>query len=135
MTAPRLVMEDHSGAYVLWKENDLKNGVCIHVDAHLDVMDRGFTPEMLEKIASVRTADDLKECLTPTFLPWGGVHCGNYLYPALMEGVVTHLVWVIPKPMIRPEESLLEFAHRELPNWMELTLEEHYSLAQTEGRV
>ena len=77
-------MEDHSGAYVLWKESDLRNGICIHVDAHLDVMDRGFTPEMLEKIAAVRTAGDLKECLTPTFLPWGGVHCGNYLYPALI---------------------------------------------------
>jgi tetratricopeptide (TPR) repeat protein len=135
VTFPSLLMEDHCHAYSFWKEHGFKDGICVHVDAHLDLMDRGFTPKMLEKIATVRSAEDLKQCLTPTFLPWGGVHCGNYLYPALLEGVVTHLIWVVPKKMVADAGSLLDFSHEELLNWMELTLEEHDSLRQDGPRV
>lgn len=135
MSLPTRIMEDHSHAYVLWKELGLSDGICVHVDAHLDLMDRGFTPEMLAQTAQVKSAEDLKECLTPTFLPWGGVHCGNYLYPALVEGLVTHLIWVVPKPMVESATSLLDFSFQELPNWMELTLEEYDSLRAESGRV
>lgn len=128
-------MEDHSHAYSFWKEQGLSNGICVHVDAHLDLMDRGFTPEMLQEIAKVQSAEDLKHCATPTYLPWGGVHCGNYLFPALMEGIVTHLIWVVPKAMVEDSSSILAFAHAELPNWMDLTLEEHNSLRLDGPRV
>lgn len=134
MSFPRLLMEDHCYAYGLWKEHGLSNGICVHVDAHLDLMDRGFTPSMLDEISQIKSARELNSCLTPTFLPWGGIHCGNYLYPALVEGVVTHLIWVVPKAMVAGA-SLLEFARCELPNWMDLSLEENASLRLDGPRV
>jgi len=120
-------MEDHCHAYGLWKEQGYQDAVCVHVDAHLDVMDRGFDDDTLKRAASVNSVEGLKNCLSPNFLPWGGIHCGNYLYPALKEGLVTHLVWVVPKEMVEGS-LLLDFAYEELPNWVELTFEEHESL-------
>jgi tetratricopeptide (TPR) repeat protein len=127
-------MEDHCHAYGLWKKEGFSNAICVHVDAHLDVMDRGFTMELLHKVAQTRSVDDLQNCLSPNYLPWGGVHCGNYLYPALKEGLVTHLVWVVPKQMIG-DVPLLDFTHEELLNWVEITFEEHDSLHLDGPRV
>lgn len=122
-----LIAEDHSHAYGLWKEMGVTDAVCIHVDAHLDVMDRGFSQEVLEKVAACKSREGLEKVCPPTFLPWGGLHCGNYLYPALKENIVTHLIWVVPEGLVG-ESPLLDFARDELLNWVELTIPEYQSL-------
>lgn len=134
MTAACLLMEDHCQAFGLWKQLGVKGATCIHVDAHLDVMDRGFTPQVLARVAECKSVDGLVDCMSPSYLPWGGIHCGNYLYPALREGIVEHLIWVVPKVMIA-KTPLLEFTRDELPSWVELTLEELNSLRLDGPRV
>jgi tetratricopeptide (TPR) repeat protein len=99
-------MEDHRDAYFFWKERNVRDAVCVHVDAHLDVCDRrvpgysGVRPE---------------------------VNCGNYLLPALNENVVTKLVWVVP-PHLKQDASLLDWAREELQAWVHLTIAEYNSL-------
>lgn len=99
-------MEDHRDAYFFWKELGLGNLTCVHVDAHLDVCDRrvpgysGVRPE---------------------------INCGNYLLPAMNEGVVDKLVWVVP-PHLKGESSLLEWAREELQVWVRLSVQEYNSL-------
>ena len=122
-----LIAEDHSHAYGLWKEQGVTDAVCVHVDAHLDVMDRGFTKEVLERVSKCTSRDQLDDVCPPTFLPWGGLHCGNYLFPALKEDIVTHLIWVIPEGMLG-DSPLLDFARDELLNWVEMTITEFQGL-------
>lgn len=126
-------MEDHCDAYPLWKEHGLRGMTCVHVDAHLDVSADGFTPEGLTRIAACRTAEELECFRGSEYLPWGGFHCGNYLYPALLEGVVEHLVWVVPPHL--PGSDLLRWVREELQNWVDLTLDEYRALRLQGGRV
>lgn len=133
MILPRLLMEDHCDAYPLWKEHGLHGRACVHVDAHLDVATDGFTPDSLGRIAACRTRADLEVFRGSEYLPWGGFHCGNYLYPALLEGMVEHLVWVLPPDL--PGGDLLTWIRGELQNWLEITTAEYRALRLEDGRV
>lgn len=127
-------MEDHCHAYGFWKELGIQGATCVHVDAHLDVMDRGFSPEVLAAVSQSQGRSDLENFSPPHYLPWGGIHCGNYLYPAIREGIVNHLIWVVPKPMVK-DGPLLDFARDELLNWVEMSINEFQSLRAAEKRV
>lgn len=131
---PSLIMEDHSHAYGFWKELGVAQAVCVHVDAHLDVMDRGFHDELLAKLNAGQSRSELESLSPPAYLPWGGLHCGNYLYPALKEGLIEYLVWVVPEGMIG-STPLLDFARDELLNWVEMSLQEFQALRVVEKRV
>lgn len=134
MSIPSLIAEDHSHAYGFWKELGIEGAVCIHVDAHLDVMDRGFTPEVLERLKACPGREGLEELSPPPYLPWGGMHCGNYLYPALHEGIVSRLIWVVPEPLVGGK-PLLDFARDELLNWVDMDIVEFQSLHMEGQRV
>ena len=60
------LIEDRHKSYYLWKRSDLKNRVLLHLDAHID-----FGPRNLTNI-------------------------GNYIYPAIREGIVSEFCWIIP---------------------------------------
>ena len=126
-------MEDHCDAYPFWKELGVRGKVCVHVDAHLDVSTDGFTSSSLQKILACGTRADLEACRVSEYLPWGGFHCGNYLYPALVGGMVEHLVWVLPPHL--PVGNPVEWARDELQHWLELTADEYRSLRAEDGRV
>lgn len=107
-------MEDHREAYFFWKELGLRGLCCIHVDAHLDIS--GFK---VPGYTGMRQPE---------------VHCGNYLLPALREGLVEELVCVVP-PHLRGEQELLEWALEELQCWVIPSVDEYMDLALVEGRV
>ncbi|MBT9585243.1 hypothetical protein IV102_18005 [bacterium] len=108
-------------ALVFWRDLGLQGLTCIHVDAHLDVQDSGLSPELMSQFLDGVPPQDLRG--TPE-LPWGGLHCGNYLYPALVSGLVSHLVWVVPPHLLEEGQSLLSWAREEVGRWVDLTLEE-----------
>ena len=112
--APALLMEDHREAYFFWKELQLTGGVCVHVDAHLDVCDF--------KVPGYTGLDQPE------------VNCGNYLMPAIHEGLVKELIWVVP-PHLRGDRDWLEWAQEELQNWVHLSLADLASLEETQNRV
>ncbi|MCE7875113.1 hypothetical protein DYH09_32760 [bacterium CPR1] len=126
-----LIAEDHCRAYMFWKELGVRGATCVHVDAHLDVGDSGLTPARLAGLARARSEQEIEAFLGSTYVPGKGLNCGNYLTPALLEGIVEHLVCVLP-PWI---ELSLEGARRELQLWVDLTLAEYRSLKWAEGRV
>lgn len=130
----RALFDDHSEAFPLWRQAGLSGLTCLHVDAHLDVMAEGFTPEGLQDIAAARTRAELERFRGDPNLPWGGLHCGNFLYPALLDGTVTTLIWVLPPHILR-SASLLDGVRAELASWVDLTFLEDRSLREVEGRV
>lgn len=130
-----LLMEEHYQAYFAWKERGFKNQWCWHVDAHLDIGQVGLGPERLKTIAECSESGAVSSagCLGNSYLPWGGLHCGNYLYPAIKEGIVGRLTWVIPPDL--PEQALLPWARHHINEWFELSPSEFRSLQNEDGRV
>lgn len=126
-----LLADDHCRAYMFWKELGVRGTTCVHVDAHLDVGESGLTPARLAGLARARSEAEMEPFLGNTYVPGRGLNCGNYLTPALLEGIVEHLICVLPPSL----ELSLEGARRELQQWVDLTLKEYRSLRWEEDRV
>lgn len=128
-------MEEHYDAYFAWKEAGIKDAWCWHVDAHLDIVRAGLWEDRLKALApckSWKEASD-KGLTGVSYLPWGGLNCGNYLYPAIREGMVSKLSWVIPPDL--PHGDLLRWARHHLDGWFGISLTEYAGLTESEGRV
>ncbi|MFA5505276.1 MAG: tetratricopeptide repeat protein [Vulcanimicrobiota bacterium] len=128
------IFDDHYEAFCTWREAGLSDLTCIHVDAHLDVMSTGFNEESLQGIARARSREELESYRGNPRLPWGGFHCGNYLYPALKDGTVSELIWVLPAHIIGGE-SFVDGVRQETQNWLDLQLEEYGGLRGEGGAV
>ncbi|MHB2018221.1 MAG: hypothetical protein ACYCW6_14825 [Candidatus Xenobia bacterium] len=107
-------MDNHKGAFAFWESLGVRGATCIHVDAHLDASNFQV-PE-------------------PGELEHPELNCGSWLYPAMRDGMISHLVWLLP-PHLPGDRPFLDWARRELQNWMWLTLDEYRSLRLEEGRV
>ncbi|HIB65105.1 MAG TPA: hypothetical protein EYO33_08350, partial [Phycisphaerales bacterium] len=64
---------------------------CLHIDAHLDVMEDNFSPQALLDLGPQATSQTLRR-----YRDEGILTCANYLYPALRAGLVERLIWVLP---------------------------------------
>ncbi len=134
MKPPVHLFEDHCGSYIRWKEGGYRDLICVHVDAHLDLKDEGVSREALEGMARARSPQELEPFHRDDDIQWGGFHLGNYLYPAVWDGTVKELLWVIP-PHLPGDVDLLTWACWELQNWKDLLLSEYASLKMENGRV
>lgn len=101
---PARLLEDHAEALPFWKELGIHGGTCLHLTRWPAVSDRGE-----------------------------GIDARNFLVPAMREGVVGHLIWVLPSDGF-PEHPL-EWARLELQEWLDLGIDEYASLHEHEGRV
>lgn len=128
-------MEEHLQAYYAWKAQGVRGAWCWHVDAHLDIGKAGLNEARLEQVRSSQSSDGLARegGLGNSYLPWGGLHCGNYLYPAVKEGIVGRLTWVVPPDL--PEPNLLAWARQHINSWYDLSLSEYESLSLEGERV
>ena len=135
MSASVVAMEEHCEAYFAWKSANIRAGWCWHVDAHLDIGRDGLSADRLKALAdcsSYAQARSLQLCGN-AYLPWGGLHCGNYLYPAIQEGIVSRLTWVIPPDL--PVGPLLSWVRGHLNGWFDLTVLESVELQERNGYV
>ena len=82
-------MEEHHEAYFLWKNLGIQGAWCWHFDAHLDIGREGLTEARMAALVDCRSPAEAAQvgALGNCYLPWGGLHCGNYLYPAIKEGI------------------------------------------------
>lgn len=128
-------MEEHHEAYFLWKALGIRGAWCWHFDAHLDIGREGLGTSRLQTLVGCQSSQQAAEqgALGNCYLPWGGLHCGNYLYPAISEGIVGRLTWVIPPYL--PQGDLLKWTRAHLDGWFELSLSDHASLRLEDGRV
>lgn len=113
MTVPKAIvmMEDHDKAYHAWKERGVRNKTLVHIDAHIDF---GWLPAMdLSEILTVDGPRALDELLNRKQL-WNPLtkakdkmmHIGNYIYPAMREGMVDKFYWIVPDPTWRSGRGL-----------------------------
>lgn len=128
------LFDDHYRAYAFWREKNLRDLFLIHVDAHLDVSADGFTPQALAGLAAAKNKAEMDVFRGNPKLPWGGLHCGNFLYPALLDGTVTTLVWVIPQELV-DLDSMLQSARQNLQSWVDMTFDEYRSFHIENGYV
>jgi len=96
------LFEDHDQSLKIWRKNKIRGLDLVHVDAHIDF---GFHPaEPIEVILDqARSVADLKRRLeySQAFSYFEKdfskqVDIGNYIYPAMREGIVKDFYWVVP---------------------------------------
>lgn len=95
------LMDDHSQAYWIWKKEGVKNKVLLHMDAHMDC---NWIPQ--KDLNSIMTVDSLKglETLLNDCGTWDlsgktkeeRIASGNFILPALQEGIVQKFYWIVP---------------------------------------
>ncbi|TLY29887.1 MAG: tetratricopeptide repeat protein [Nitrospirae bacterium] len=96
-----VMMEEHDGAYCAWKQAGLKDRIVVHIDAHIDF--RWIPERDLESLLSLRTLREVEDESSNDHL-WNFtgrptdklINVGNYLNPALREGHLRSLYWVVP---------------------------------------
>ena len=96
------LIEDHHQALKIWREKKVKNLDLIHLDAHIDF---GFhiAKPVKQVIDEARSVKDLKASLerTQVFNRYEKdfekqTNIGNYIYPAIRDGIIKDFYWVIP---------------------------------------
>jgi tetratricopeptide (TPR) repeat protein len=111
VTPPKTItmMEDHDRAYQSWKGLAVRGRILVHVDAHIDF---GWIPEMdLDEIGSdgkdLSKAPEVNTLLNP-FLKSRKkmVNIGNYICPAIREGMVKKFYWVVPDQSWKSAQGL-----------------------------
>ena len=96
------IIEDHDQALKVWRSRAVKGLDLVHLDAHIDF---GFHPaKPIKKVVQdAKSVRELKEKLeyTLSFLHYEKdfnkqTDIGNYIYPAIQEGIVRNFYWVVP---------------------------------------
>jgi len=94
--------EDHDEALKIWQKAKVKGLDLIHVDAHIDFT-MYYARDPLDVFNSATSIKELKKGLeyTLAYLDYQKdlnkqTDIGNYIYPAMREGMVSDLWWVVP---------------------------------------
>lgn len=96
------LIEDHHEAYYLWQKAGIRSKALVHLDAHVDF---GFhdvkPPEQIFKEATSKEAlkHELERLLLFKKFQFSEeklTNIGNYIYPAIRDGIVNKFWWVIP---------------------------------------
>ncbi len=95
-----VMMEDHDKAYLAWKVRGVRSRVLVHVDAHIDF---GWIPEAdMEEIGAAEIRRGTPVLINPFIRPRARMlTIGNYICPAIREGMVKKFFWVVPDPSLR----------------------------------
>lgn len=113
------LFDDHSDAYLHWWHSGKRGMSCLHVDAHLDLMEEGFSADLLAGMNEV-SDDGQMELYRDSDGPFGQqLHCANYLFPALQLGLIGELVWLVPNHMWQPQRAL-ECALELVSHWIDI---------------
>ena len=106
------LIEDHDEALAVWRRAGVRNLDLVHIDAHVDFGFHRARPveRIFREAASVK---ELKAGLERS-LAFSRferdldkqTNIGNYIYPAMAEGIVRDFYWVIPGGLKEFRESL-----------------------------
>lgn len=116
------LLEDHNEALKIWREKNVHSVDLIHIDAHIDFGFHQVKPigEILNRAKSVK---ELKgELEKHIAFNWyesdldKQTNIGNYIYPAIQEGIVKDFYWVIPGGIneFNKSRKLIRNIHRAL---------------------
>ncbi len=96
------LIEDHDEALKIWRKKNIRGLDLVHCDAHIDFGFHQARP--IDKVINeARSVKELKEKLeySLSFLHYQKdfnkqTNIGNYIYPAMEEGIVQNFYWVVP---------------------------------------
>ncbi len=100
--AKYFLVEDHHEALKIWRKLKVSGLDLVHIDAHIDF---GFhiAKPFKQAIEEARTLKDLKHSLELSLAFRRQekdfdkqTNIGNYIYPAMLEGMVKDFYWIIP---------------------------------------
>ncbi|MBI4436445.1 MAG: UPF0489 family protein [Candidatus Omnitrophica bacterium] len=96
------LMEDHDEALWAWQRGNFSNRILLHIDAHIDfnwIPERSFSdllsissPQELEALTQQKIFWNFTDRGTESF-----VHIGNYICPALRQGLLRAFYWATPE--------------------------------------
>jgi|GEM_PF-749644 len=99
---PLKLIEDHDEAYFFWKKLGIRGKSLIHLDAHIDFNFHAAKPPG-QTLKEAKSKEDLiKQLSSNLFYKKINVNeksltnIGNYIYPAIRDGIVTDFYWIIP---------------------------------------
>lgn len=102
MKIPIKLIEDHDQAYYIWKKMGLSQKTLIHFDAHVDFK---FLP-LKSPEKTIEEAQSKKELVRQLYInrmykekkvsEKSVTNIGNYIYPAIRDGIVSDFYWVVP---------------------------------------
>ena len=106
-----VLMEDNSDAFIAWRSERVKYRTIVHIDSHIDL--EWVSDSELKRILDAKTVERLKQLqlnpLHPEERSLKPLTIMNYLYPAIMEGMVKELYWVPPDSLMSGESVLDKF--------------------------
>jgi tetratricopeptide (TPR) repeat protein len=96
------LIEDHDEAIKVWRKNNIKGLDLVHIDGHMDFGFYQANPigQIFKEARSLRELkNNLEKSLSfshyeKDFNKQSNI--GNYIYPAMCEGIVRNFYWVIP---------------------------------------
>jgi len=96
------LIEDHDQALEIWRRDRIKGLDLVHVDAHPDLS--FFPADPIEHVfREARTKKELKRGILRAMVFKGftdnfdkQINVGNYIYPAMREGLIEDFYWVVP---------------------------------------
>ncbi|MFQ5904632.1 MAG: tetratricopeptide repeat protein, partial [Candidatus Binatia bacterium] len=112
-----MMMENHDDAYYVWKGAGLKDRILVHLDAHFDLF--WFYDKDPDRLLEATSRKEQETMLAET-AGWNLsrrskknlVDIGNFIYPALKEGILKEFYWILPDQMVngkRPLKQVREF--------------------------
>lgn len=99
-----IMMEDHDKAYHAWRDRGIRGKILVHIDAHIDF---GWIPEVdLDEIGPATGEPGGRSERMPLLNPFIStrkkmLHIGNYICPAMRDGMVEKFYWVVPDESLR----------------------------------
>jgi len=96
------LIEDHDEALGIWRRQGIRDLDLVHIDAHMD-FGRHQAQSVDQLIRQVKSLAELKAGLEANiaYKQYASdfdrqTNIGNYIYPAMREGIVRDFYWVIP---------------------------------------
>jgi len=106
------LIEDHDEALKIWREKKIKGFDLVHIDAHVDF--EFYTAKSpAQALNEAKSVEELKKSLEYglAFRRYENdfskqTNIGNYIFPAMQEGLVKDFYWVIPGGLKEFKQSL-----------------------------
>jgi tetratricopeptide (TPR) repeat protein len=110
-------IEDHNEAYDIWRNFRLKNKILVHIDAHIDF---AYFPENNPlRLLDSKSLQELKSLIknekiwNPSPDPKDTMpDIGDYIYPAIKEGIIGEFYWVVPDDFLDTNKKLAYWKKR-----------------------
>lgn len=114
---PVKLIENHDQAYYFWKKLGISNKPLIHFDAHIDFNFHPVKP-LRQTLEEAKSKQDLLRQLSQNLAykqlnikEDSLTNIGNYIYPAMRDGIVSDFYWVIPGKRQEFKSSLKNLRH------------------------